>query len=77
VVKLSSTKLSTTPYETVYEEDSSLPTGYQKETTSPYTGYTYEAYQYIYDGSGNLLATNYLGKSTYKKRDRVITVGTG
>lgn len=77
VVKLSSTRLSTTPYNTVYEEDSSLPTGYRKETTYPYTGYTYEAYQYIYDGNGNLLETNYLGKSTYKKRDQVITIGTG
>ncbi len=77
VVKLSSTRLSTTPYSTVYKEDSSQPTGYRKETTYPYTGYTYEAYQYIYDGNGNLLETNYLGKSTYKKRDQVITIGTG
>ncbi len=77
VVKLSSTCLSTKPYSTVYEYDSSKPKGYEKETTYPYTGYTYEAYQYIYDGSGNLLETNYLGTSTYDKRDRVITVGTG
>lgn len=77
VVKLSSTRLSTTPYSTVYKEDSSLPTGYRKETTYPYTGYTYEAYQYIYDGNGNLLDTVYLGKSTYQKRDQVITIGTG
>lgn len=77
VVKLSSTQLSSTPYSTVYKNDSSKPSGYQKETVSPYTGYTYEAYQYIYDGNGNLLDTVYLGKSTYQKRDRVITVGTG
>lgn len=77
VVKLSSTCLSTEPYSTVYERDSSLPAGYEKETTYPYTGYTYEAYQYIYDGNGNLLETNYLGKSKYDKRDRVITIGTG
>lgn len=77
VVKLSSTQLSSTPYSTVYKNDSSKPTGYQQETVSPYTGYTYEAYQYIYDGNGNLLDTVYLGKSTYQKRDRVITVGTG
>ena len=77
MVKLSSTCLSTEPYSTVYERDSSLPAGYEKETTYPYTGYTYEAYQYIYDGNGNLLETNYLGKSKYDKRDRVITIGTG
>lgn len=77
VVQLSSTRLSSTPYKTVYEEDSSKPNGYRKETTSPYTGYTYEAYQYIYDGNGNLLDTIYLGKSSYDKRDQVITIGTG
>lgn len=77
VVKLSSTRLSSTPYSTVYENTSSLPSGTQKETVSPYTGYVYEAYQYIYDGNGNLLNTVYLGKSTYRKRDRVISVGTG
>lgn len=77
VVKLSSSQLSSTPYSTVYKNDSSKPAGYQKETVSPYTGYTYEAYQYIYDGNGNLLDTVYLGKSTYQKRDREITVGTG
>lgn len=76
-VVLDYTKLSTTPYSTVTEYSSSLPSGTSKETTYPYTGYTYEAYQYVYSGDGTLLETNYLGKSTYKKRDRVITVGTG
>ena len=76
-VKLSSSKLSTTNYGTKEEYSSSLPAGTRKETVSPYTGYVYEAYKYVYDGSGNLLETVYLGKSTYKKRDRVITIGTG
>lgn len=76
-VVLSSSCLSSTPYGTVTKYDSSKPAGYSSETTSPYTGYVYEAYQYVYSGDGTLLETNYLGKSTYKKRDRVITVGTG
>ena len=70
-------KLATNPYSTVTEYSSSLPSGTSKETTYPYTGYTYEAYQYVYSCDGTLLETNYLGKSTYKKRDRVVTVGTG
>ena len=77
VVKLQSVHLGTTPYGTVYVNDSSKPKGYEKETTYPYTGYSYEAYQNIYDGNGNLLESNYLGYSSYSKRDRVITVGTG
>ncbi len=76
-VKLDYTRLATNPYSTVTEYDSSLPTGTTMEKTYPYTGYTYEAYQYVYSGDGTLLETNYLGKSTYKKRDRVIVVGTG
>ena len=76
-VVLDYSKLSTTPYSTVTEYDSSLPSGTTKEKTYPYTGYTYEAYQYVYSGDGTLLETNYLGKSVYKKRDRVIVVGTG
>ena len=76
-VVLDYSKLSTTPYSTVTEYDGSLPSGTTKEKTYPYTGYTYEAYQYVYSGDGTLLETNYLGKSVYKKRDRVIVVGTG
>lgn len=76
-VVLDSTKLSTTPYGTVTEYTSALPSGTSREKTYPYTGYVYEAYQYVYSGDGTLLETNYLGKSTYKKRDRVIQVGTG
>lgn len=76
-VVLSSTRLSTTPYSVVTEYTSSLPAGVSKETVSPYTGYVYEAYQYVYAGDGTLLETNYLGKSRYEKRDQVISVGTG
>ncbi len=76
-VVLDYSRLSTNPYGTVTEYDSSLPSGTTREKTYPYTGYTYEAYQYVYSGDGTLLETNYLGKSTYKKRDRVIVVGTG
>lgn len=76
-VRLSSTKLSTTAYTTIYEYSSSLPRGSRVERVSPYTGYSYEAYQYIYDGNGDLIETNYLGVSRYQKRDRVITIGTG
>ena len=43
---------------------------------SPYTGYVYEAYQYIYNKDGSLRETNYLGKSKYLKRDRVVVRGT-
>ena len=75
-VYLDSTKLSSTPYTTKYEDDDSKPVGYEEETVSPYTGYVYEAYQYIYNKDGSLRETNYLGKSKYLKRDRVVVRGT-
>lgn len=74
-VVLKSTQLSSTPYNVIIEYDSSKPASYSEETTSPYTGYVYEAYQYVYSGNGTLLESNYLGKSTYQKRDQVITKG--
>ena len=75
-VVLKSTRLSTTPYSVVYKDDPNMTAGTEKETTSPYTGYVYEAYQYVYSGDGTLLESNYLGKSKYEKRDQVITRGT-
>ena len=75
-VTLSSTQLSSTAYTTVYEDDPTKPVGYEEETVSPYTGYVYEAYQYIYNKDGSLRETNYLGKSKYLKRDRVVVRGT-
>ncbi len=75
-VVLSSTKLATNPYGVVTELDPTKPTSYSEEKTSPYTGYTYEAYQYIYSGNGTLLESNYLGKSVYQKRDQVIVRGS-
>lgn len=75
-VVLKSVHLSTTPYSTEYVNDNTMAAGTQKETVSPYTGYVYEAYQYVYSGNGTLLESNYLGKSTYQKRNQVITVGT-
>ena len=76
-VELTSTMVSSTGYTTVYQYSSAYRYGTQITTVTPYTGYSYDAYQNIYDGSGNLLVSNYLGRSYYEKRDRVITIGTG
>lgn len=76
-VKLDYRQLSSVPYSCEVVYSSALPAGTSKVTQTPYTGYTYEAYQYVYDGNGNLLETNYLGKSTYQKRNQITTIGTG
>ena len=63
---------STTPWETVYEPDESIPLGTTKVKTTPYTGYEVDVYRCVYDGNGNLISRTYENHSRYAKRDRVI-----
>lgn len=64
--------LSTTPWETVYKPDASIPQGTTKVDVTPYTGYVVETYRCVYDGNGNLISRTFENKSTYAKRDKVI-----
>ena len=64
--------LSTTPWQTVYEPDSSVPQGTTKVKTTPYTGYEVNVYRCVYDGQGNLISRTFENYSKYAKRDRVI-----
>lgn len=75
-VKMTNEVLSTTGYETVYQETEDLPYGTQKEKQNGYTGYVVKTYRNIYDGSGKLISSNLEAKSTYSNRDRIILVGT-
>ena len=53
-VKMTNEHLSTTPYETVYEDDPTLAPGTEKVKTTPYTGYKYRTYRNVYDANGKL-----------------------
>ena len=64
--------LSTTPWQTVYEPDSSVPQGTTQVKTTPYTGYEVNVYRCVYDGQGNLISRTFENYSKYAKRDRVI-----
>ena len=64
--------LSTTPWQTVYEPDSSVPQGTTKVKTTPYTGCEVNVYRCVYDGQGNLISRTFENYSKYAKRDRVI-----
>ena len=63
---------STTPWETVYQPDESIPLGTTKVKTTPYTGYEVDVYRCVYDGNGNLISRTYENHSRYAKRDKVI-----
>jgi len=69
--------LSTTPWETVYEEDPSIAPGTQEVKTTAYTGIKVQSYQHHYDKDGNLLYTEFEATSDYKHRDKVILVAPG
>lgn len=73
-VKAEINTLSSTPYNTVYVVDESLPAGQTKETVHAYTGYKVEVYRCVYDKDGNLLSRTFENKSTYSYRDKVIAV---
>ena len=63
---------STTPWETVYEPDESIPRGTTKVKTTPYTGYEVDVYRCVYSADGTLLSRTYENHSRYAKRDKVI-----
>ena len=73
--KITNEYLSTTPYETIYEDDPSLAPGTEQVKTSPYTGYKYRTYRNLYDADGNLISSTYEATSDYKARNKVILRG--
>ena len=75
-VKITSEQLSSIPYTTKEVKDSSLEVGKTKVQTSGYTGATAQSYRYVYDKNGKLISKTKEAYSKYKKRDKVVLVGT-
>jgi vancomycin resistance protein YoaR len=75
-VKMEFNDLSSTPYQTIYQIDDSVPAGTTKVSVTGYTGYKTEAYRCIYDGSGKLVSRTLESVSTYKKRDKIVLVNS-
>jgi len=74
--ELGSATTSTISYDTVYEDDSSMPVGTTSVVTSGRTGYKVETYRYTYDSSGTLINTEHINSSTYSAMDQVVKRGT-
>lgn len=74
-VKMTNEFLSSTPYETVYEDDETLAPGTEQVKTTPYVGSKYKTYRNLYDGDGNLISSTYEATSDYKARNKVILRG--
>lgn len=75
-VKMTSTVLAIDNYETVYEEDETMEVGEEKTSVVGETGYKVQTYRNLYDGNGNLISTTEEAYSNYKRRDKVVLVGT-
>lgn len=67
--------LSTTPPETIEQEDPTLQPGESRVEQTAYTGKKVEVYRETYDKDGNLISTDKVNTSTYKKRDKIVLVG--
>lgn len=74
-VKMTHEVISTTPFNTIYEETMDLPWGTEKVKQSGYTGYKVITYRNVYDGEGNLISSEEEARSNYASRDKIVLVG--
>lgn len=75
-VKVTSEQLSSKPFTTKQVNDPTLEVGKTKVKTSGYNGATAQSYRYVYDRNGKLISKKKEAYSNYKKRDKVVLVGT-
>ena len=72
-VKMTNEVLSKTPWETVYQEDSTRTPGSPDVVkVTPYTGYKVKTYQTIYDKNGSVIDSHFEAASDYKVRNKVV-----
>lgn len=71
-VEMESVRLGTTPYQTVYQADETVPQGTTKVLVTPYTGRSVEAYKNLYAADGTLISRTLVSKDYYNKCDQVI-----
>lgn len=74
-VKITSKTVSTTPWKTIYKEVDNLAPGAERVTQYPITGFTVQTWRNVYDGSGNLISSNFEAESSYDSRDKIVEVG--
>ena len=75
--RMTNEQLSTTAWETVYQEDETIAPGTQSVKTTAYTGSKWRTYHHIYDANGKLIDSHYEATSDYKARNKVILVAPG
>ena len=67
--------LATIPWEEVEKVDETKDPGFREVTVTPYTGYRVQTFKNYHDKNGELIKTENCAYSSYRKRDKIITVG--
>ncbi|MEG2857799.1 MAG: VanW family protein, partial [Clostridia bacterium] len=75
-VKIKTSVISTTPYGTKTQYDSSLSPGERVIKQAGQNGITMEAYRYVYDGNGNLLRKDFENRTKYVPLTEIVLVGS-
>ena len=74
-IEISSRVLSTTPFETTYQDNNTLAEGKQKIIQKGHNGYKSKAYK-IVKYNGKVISKTLLSSDTYKPMNRIIEKGT-
>lgn len=74
-VKIKTTTLSTTPYQTKTIVDNSLAPGQRVVQQKGQEGIVMEAYRYVYDANGNLLSKSFENRTKYVPLTEIVHVG--
>ena len=76
--KVTNKVISTTNWETIYEEDPTMAPGSPEVVkVTPYTGHKVETYHTIYDASGKVIDSHLESRDTYAVRNKVILRAPG
>ena len=73
-IKVEYKLISTTAFETIREEDETVPQGETVVKTDGHTGFVVDTYKYLYDKDDNLLEEIFVVRSTYRTQNRLILI---
>ena len=74
-VELDAQYISTVYAKTIYEKDSSLPSGTSKVIQNGSNGCKTATYKNLYDANGNLVSSECISRDTYNPHNKIIAVG--
>ena len=74
-VVLDAQYVSSVPFTTTYQKDSSLASGQSKVIQSGSNGCKTVTYKYLYDKNGTLVSSECLSRDTYNPHNKIIAVG--